>query len=54
MYCCLTVLTGQGNFIGIPAFRQAYGEYVNAEVGYQLTPAWQAGLGQCSGIGSIL
>jgi SP family general alpha glucoside:H+ symporter-like MFS transporter len=27
---------------------------VNEEVGYQLTPAWQSGLGQCSGIGSIL
>lgn len=44
----------QGNFIGVPAFREKYGEFVNAEVGYQLTPAWQAGLGQCSGVGSIL
>ncbi|RSH80785.1 hypothetical protein EHS25_007121 [Saitozyma podzolica] len=43
-----------GNFVGIPAFRERFGEYVNAEVGYQLTPAWQSGLGQCSGVGSIL
>ena len=44
----------QGNFNGIPAYREKFGVYVNEEVGYQLTPAWQSGLGQCSGIGSIL
>jgi SP family general alpha glucoside:H+ symporter-like MFS transporter len=50
----LLSLTIKGNFIGIPAFREKFGEYVDEQSGYQLTPAWQAGLGQCSGIGSIL
>ena len=38
----------------MPAYRENFGVYVNEEVGYQLTPQWQAGLGQMSGIGSIL
>jgi SP family general alpha glucoside:H+ symporter-like MFS transporter len=50
----LSKLMDQGNFVGVPAFREKFGVFVNAEVGYQLTPAWQAGLGQCSGVGSIL
>lgn len=48
------MLIHEGNFVGLPAFRAKFGELVNEEVGYQLTPAWQSGLGQCSGIGSIL
>lgn len=44
----------QGSFIGLPAYRERFGEYVNEQAGYQLTPAWQAGLGQCSGVAAIL
>lgn len=44
----------QGAFLGLPAYRERYGEYVNEAAGYQLTPAWQAGLGQCSGVAAII
>ena len=42
-----------GNFYAYPTFAKKYGNY-NAKAGsYQLTAAWQAGLGNAAGVGSF-
>ncbi|KAH7367723.1 general alpha-glucoside permease [Plectosphaerella cucumerina] len=45
------------NFFAYPSFLIRYGEFVGVSpevpTGYQLTPAWQAGLSQGAGVGSI-
>ncbi|KAK0100515.1 hypothetical protein ONS96_007789 [Cadophora gregata f. sp. sojae] len=41
-----------GNFYAYPQFAKKYGTYFPG-VGYQLTAAWQAGLGNASGIGAF-
>ena len=41
-----------GNFYAYPTFSAKYGTYF-PEVGYQLTAAWQAGLGNASGVGAF-
>lgn len=41
-----------GNFYAYPTFAAKYGTYF-PEVGYQLTAAWQAGLGNASGVGAF-
>jgi MFS transporter, SP family, general alpha glucoside:H+ symporter len=45
------------NFFAYPSFQKKYGRLVDVVDGtpkYQLTPAWQAGLGQASGVGSFI
>jgi len=42
-----------GNFYAYPEFAKKYGTYFPG-VGYQLTAAWQAGLGNASGIGAFI
>lgn len=46
-----------GNLWAYPTFQQKYGEYVGVSSqtrsGYQLTPAWQAGLGNAAGVGAF-
>lgn len=42
-----------GNFFAFPQFARKYGHYVSEEAGYQLTPAWQAGLNNGSGVGAF-
>ncbi|KAJ9477274.1 putative Maltose permease MAL31 (putative) [Pseudozyma hubeiensis] len=42
-----------GNFFAFPTFARRYGHYINEEAGYQLTPAWQAGLNNGSGVGAF-
>ena len=46
-----------GNFWAYPTFQRKYGEYVGVSdttrSGYQLTPAWQAGLGNGAGVGAF-
>ncbi|KAK5046594.1 hypothetical protein LTR84_007355 [Exophiala bonariae] len=46
-----------GNFFAFPSFQRQYGEFVGitdqTRSGYQLTPAWMAGLGNASGIGAF-
>ena len=45
-----------GNFYAFPAFAKKYGTYfpnVTTNDGYQLTAAWQAGLGNASGVGAF-
>ncbi len=42
-----------GNFFAYPAFAQKYGSYVPSANNYQLTAAWQAGLGNSGGIGAF-
>ncbi|KAF8855164.1 maltose permease MAL31 [Acephala macrosclerotiorum] len=41
-----------GNFYAYPTFAKKYGTYFPG-VGYQLTAAWQAGLGNASGVGAF-
>jgi SP family general alpha glucoside:H+ symporter-like MFS transporter len=41
-----------GNFYAYPTFAKKYGIYF-PEVGYQLTAAWQVGLGNASGVGAF-
>ena len=41
-----------GNFYAYPTFAAKYGTHF-PEVGYQLTAAWQAGLGNASGVGAF-
>ncbi|RSL86185.1 hypothetical protein CEP52_015894 [Fusarium oligoseptatum] len=45
------------NFFAYPSFLIRYGRYVGVTpetpTGYQLTPAWQAGLSQGAGVGSV-
>ncbi|KAK9358961.1 general substrate transporter [Lipomyces starkeyi] len=41
-----------GNFYAYPSFAKKYGTYFPG-VGYQLTAAWQAGLGNASGVGAF-
>lgn len=43
-----------GTFMGYPTFRQKYGEDYGGDAGYQLSSAWQAGLGDASAIGNII
>ncbi|GMK59736.1 hypothetical protein CspeluHIS016_0803420 [Cutaneotrichosporon spelunceum] len=40
-----------GNFYAYPEFAKKYGQYIDAHGNHQLSAAWQAGLGNCSGIG---
>ncbi|KIW14591.1 hypothetical protein PV08_07375 [Exophiala spinifera] len=46
-----------GNFYAYPSFQKKFGHYVGVSEqipsGYTLTAAWQTGLGQASGVGSI-
>ncbi|RDW61387.1 putative alpha-glucoside transport protein-3 [Coleophoma crateriformis] len=42
-----------GNFFAYPTFAQKYGVYVASSDNYQLTAAWQAGLGNASGVGAF-
>uniref|UniRef100_A0A8H7NEP7 Major facilitator superfamily (MFS) profile domain-containing protein n=1 Tax=Bionectria ochroleuca TaxID=29856 RepID=A0A8H7NEP7_BIOOC len=46
-----------GNLWAYPTFQLKYGEYVGVSSqtrsGYQLTPAWQAGLGNAAGVGAF-
>ncbi|KAH6881150.1 general substrate transporter [Thelonectria olida] len=46
------------NFFAYPSFLIRYGRYVGVTpetpTGYQLTPAWQAGLSQGGGVGSVV
>ncbi|MCO5565980.1 hypothetical protein L7F22_019655 [Adiantum nelumboides] len=42
-----------GNFFAFPEFARRYGNFVSEEAGYQLTPAWQAGLNNGSGVGAF-
>ena len=41
-----------GNFYAYPTFARKYGTYSKSG-GYQLTPAWQAGVGNAAGVGSF-
>ncbi|OBT43083.1 hypothetical protein VE00_05486 [Pseudogymnoascus sp. WSF 3629] len=42
-----------GNFYAYPAFALKYGQYVPGTGNYQLTAAWQSGLGNSSGVGAF-
>lgn len=46
-----------GNFWAYPTFQKKYGRWVGVtdrtRSGYQLTPAWQAGLGNGAGVGAF-
>ena len=46
-----------GNFWAYPAFQRKFGDYVGVtdttKSGYQITAAWQTGLGQASGVGAF-
>jgi SP family general alpha glucoside:H+ symporter-like MFS transporter len=42
-----------GNFYAYPAFAQHYGVFVPAAKNFQITAAWQSGLGNSSGIGAF-
>lgn len=42
-----------GNFYAYPAFAKKFGTYDKANGKYELTAAWQAGLGNSSGIGAF-
>ena len=46
-----------GNFWAYPTFQKKYGRFVGVtettKSGYQLTPAWQAGLGNGAGVGAF-
>lgn len=40
-----------GNFFAYPTFKEKYGTFLGPPInGYQLTAAWQAGLGNASGV----
>jgi len=43
-----------GNFYAYPEFAKKYGTYFAGTGGYQLTAAWQAGIGNASGIGAFI
>lgn len=53
----LTFLKLLGNFYAYPTFQRKYGEFVGVtdttRSGYQLTAAWQAGIGNASGVGAF-
>ncbi|RSH79631.1 uncharacterized protein EHS24_009283 [Apiotrichum porosum] len=40
-----------GNFYAYPAFAKKYGQYIDESGQHQLSAAWQAGLGNSSGVG---
>jgi MFS transporter, SP family, general alpha glucoside:H+ symporter len=42
-----------GNFFAYPTFQKQYGVFFPEIDGYQLTAAWQAGLGNASGVGAF-
>jgi SP family general alpha glucoside:H+ symporter-like MFS transporter len=42
-----------GNFYSYPTFAKKYGTYYPEVGNYQLTAAWQAGLGNASGVGAF-
>jgi SP family general alpha glucoside:H+ symporter-like MFS transporter len=42
-----------GNFYSYPTFAKKYGTYFLTDNDYQLTAAWQAGLGNASGVGAF-
>jgi SP family general alpha glucoside:H+ symporter-like MFS transporter len=46
--------SNSGSFIGYPAFRNKYGEYLNEESGYQISASWQAGLNDIAAVGNII
>ena len=43
-----------GNLLGMKSFRRHFGEFVDEEHGYQLTPAWQTGVTQASTVGAFV
>ena len=47
-----------GNFFAYPTFQHKYGNFVGVTKqtpsGYQVAPAWQAGVGQASGVGAFI
>ena len=47
-----------GNFFAYPTFQRKYGAYVGVSKqdpsGYQLSAAWQAGVGQAGGVGAFI
>ena len=43
-----------GNFIGYPAFRRKYGQYLDAKSGWQISSKWQAGLVDIGSVGNIV
>ncbi|KAH7309882.1 general substrate transporter [Stachybotrys elegans] len=58
MVCMCVVMEGYdlnllNNFYAYPAFAKRYGTYNEATDNYQLSAAWQAGLGNASGIGAF-
>ncbi|WWC65493.1 uncharacterized protein I303_108111 [Kwoniella dejecticola CBS 10117] len=42
-----------GNLIALEGFRERYGEYVNAQQGYQISAAWQSAVTQAPTIGAV-
>ena len=42
-----------GNFYAYPTFARKYGSFSSSAGTYQLTAAWQAGLGNAAGVGSF-
>lgn len=42
-----------GNFYAYPTFAQKYGQIQNAQGQWQLSAAWQSGLGNASGVGAF-
>ncbi|BEJ10579.1 hypothetical protein CspHIS471_0100010 [Cutaneotrichosporon sp. HIS471] len=40
-----------GNFYAYPEFAKKYGQFIDEHGNHQLSAAWQAGLGNCSGVG---
>lgn len=42
-----------GNFYAYPSFAKKYGSYVESSGNYQLTAAWQSGVGNASGVGAF-
>lgn len=43
-----------GNLMAQPAFQRAYGGYYGEELGYQISGAWQLGIGCATAIGTIV
>lgn len=43
-----------GSFMGYPAFRQKYGQYLNDEAGYQISSQWQTGLNDIQAVGNVI
>lgn len=43
-----------GNVIAVEPFRRRYGNFINEESGYQLTPSWQFAVNQASTFGCFV